>query len=37
MRDHGEIFDEASVIEKSKQGIVVAIISGFTSGSFKGK
>jgi hypothetical protein len=34
--EHGENFDEASVIEKSKEGIVVAVFSGFASGSFKG-
>jgi hypothetical protein len=34
--EHGENFNEASVIEKSKEGIVVTVFSGFTSGSFKG-
>jgi hypothetical protein len=34
--EHGESFDEAAVLEKSKQGIVVAIFAGFTSGSFRG-
>jgi hypothetical protein len=35
--DHGENFDEAGVIEKSKKEIVVALFSGFASGSFRGK
>jgi hypothetical protein len=35
--EHGENFDEKTVIEKLKQGIVVAVFSGFTSGSFKGE
>jgi hypothetical protein len=34
--EHGETFDEKTVIEKSKQGIVMTVLSGFTSGSFKG-
>jgi hypothetical protein len=34
--EHGESFDEAAVLDKSKQGIVVAIFAGFTSGSFRG-
>jgi hypothetical protein len=33
---HGESFDEASVLDKSKEGIVVAIFAGFTLGSFRG-
>jgi hypothetical protein len=35
--DHGEKFDEADVIQKLKKRIVVAIFSGFASGSFRGK
>jgi hypothetical protein len=35
MGEHGESFDEAAVIKKSKQGIVVAVFSGFASGSYK--
>jgi hypothetical protein len=34
--EHGELFDEAAVLDKSKAGIVIAIFAGFTSGSFRG-
>jgi hypothetical protein len=34
--EHGESFDEAIVIEKSKKGIVVAVFSGFAFRSYKG-
>ena len=34
--EHGEAFDEVTVLAKSKQGIVVAIFAGLTAGSFKG-
>jgi hypothetical protein len=34
--DHGENFDEAGAIEKSKQGFVITVFSDFTLGSFKG-
>jgi hypothetical protein len=34
--EHGESFDEAAVLEKSKKEIVVAIFASFTIGSFKG-
>jgi hypothetical protein len=33
--EHGENFDEKTIIEKLKQCIVVAVFSGFTSESFK--
>jgi hypothetical protein len=33
---HGESFDEAAVLAKSKEGIVVAIFAGFALGSFRG-
>jgi hypothetical protein len=35
--EHGENFDEAGVIEKSKEEIVVVVFLGFASGSFEGK
>jgi hypothetical protein len=34
--EHGETFDEKTIIEKSKQGIVIVVFSSFTSGGFKG-
>jgi hypothetical protein len=34
--EHGKTFDEKTVIEKLKQGIVVAVFSGFALGSFEG-
>jgi hypothetical protein len=34
--EHRESFDEAAVLDKSKQGIVIAMFAGFTSGSFRG-
>jgi hypothetical protein len=33
---HGESFDEAAVLNKSKHEIVVAVFAGFATGSFKG-
>ncbi|KAG2561433.1 hypothetical protein PVAP13_8KG213703 [Panicum virgatum] len=34
--EHGETFNEAEFLEKTKQGIIVAIFAGLTAGSFKG-
>jgi hypothetical protein len=34
--EHGESFDDAAIIEKSKKGIVVAVFFCFASGSYKG-
>jgi hypothetical protein len=34
--EHGESFDDTTIIEKSKKGIIVAIFSSFASGSYKG-
>jgi hypothetical protein len=33
---HGESFDEAAVLNKSKHEIVVAVFAGSATGSFKG-
>jgi hypothetical protein len=35
-RGHGESFDEVTVLDKSKDGIVVAVFAGFASGKFRG-
>jgi hypothetical protein len=32
---HGESFDETTVLDKAKHGIVVAVFAGLTLGSFK--
>jgi hypothetical protein len=34
--EHGESFDEAVVLKKSKHEIVVAVFAGCAMGSFKG-
>jgi hypothetical protein len=34
--EHGESFDEATIIEKSKQGIVVAIFCDLTASKILG-
>jgi hypothetical protein len=34
--EHGESFDEATVLDKSKEGIVVVVFAGFASGKFRG-
>jgi hypothetical protein len=34
--EHGDSFDEAAVLDKSKWEIVVAVFASFATGSFKG-
>jgi hypothetical protein len=33
---HGDSFDKAAILEKSKHEIVVAVFAGFTTETFKG-